>query len=103
MYEALVDDYGRWLTVLTDEVTPKVAASERPSGVIFQPWVDPRISAVDVRIEPLENPYATGTSLTVLAYSEREGLAPDDRRWVRYRLGTLFGAALRNWVDDPHW
>lgn len=102
MYEAVVDHHDRWLTLLPGEISPMITASERPAGVIFQPWVDPRISAVEIRIERLENPYDTGASLTVLAYSGEEELAPDDRRRVRHRLGTLFGAALREWVDEPH-
>jgi hypothetical protein len=100
MYEALVDEHGHWLTLLTGEVDPNIVVSQRPVGVIFQPWVDPRVLAVEVRIEPLEN---TGAALTVLAYAEREELPTEERRWVRYRLGTLFGAALRAWVDEPHW
>jgi hypothetical protein len=39
----------------------------------------------------------------VLAYADRPELDPDERKWTRYRLGTLFGAALRDWVDEPHW
>ena len=100
MYEALVDKYGRWLTLLTDEVEPKIVASQPPVGVIFQPWVDPHVSAVEVRIEQLED---TGASLTVLAYADQEELPADQRRRVRHRLGSLFGAALRDWVDEPHW
>jgi len=100
MYEALVNEHERWLTLLTGEVAPEIVASQRPVGVIFQPWVDPHVSAVEVRIEPLED---TGAALTVLAYADVEELPDDERRWVRYRLGTLFGAALRDWVDDPHW
>jgi hypothetical protein len=102
MYEALVDEHPRWLSLLTDELRPEVVASQRPTAVIYQPWVDPRISAVEVRIEPPERPN-TGAALTVLAYADQEALLPEERRWVRYRLGTLFGAALREWVDEPHW
>jgi hypothetical protein len=100
MYEALVDQHERWFTLLTDELEPKVVASQRPEGVVFQPWVDPGVSAVEVRIEPLED---TGAALTVLAYSDGGELSDEERRWVRYRLGTLIGAALREWVDEPHW
>ncbi len=100
MNEALVDQHGRWLSLLKDELEPKVVAAQRPVGVIFQPWVDPHVSSVEVRIEPLE--YA-GAALTVLAFADREELPTEERRWVRYRLGTLFGAALRDWVDEPRW
>jgi hypothetical protein len=101
MYEALVDDTERWMNLLTDELEPRVVASQRAVGVIFQPWVNPRISAVEVRLEPLE---VEGAALIVLAYANQEDdISAEERRWVRYRLGTLFGAALRYWVDDPHW
>lgn len=102
MYEALVDEHHRWLSLLTDELQPEVVASQRPSAVIYQPWVDSHISAVEVHIEPPERP-DTGAAITVLAYAEQKVLPPEERRWVRYRLGTLFGAALREWVDEPHW
>jgi len=102
MYEALVDDYHRWLTLLTNELEPDVVTSHPPIGVVYQPWVDPHVSCVEVRIEPLQLP-DNGAALIVLAYADQEALPPDERRWVRYRLGTLFGAALREWVDDPHW
>lgn len=101
MYDALVNEYGRWLTLLTDEIEPKLVASEPPVGVIFQPWVNPHVSAVEVRIDPLEDD--TGASLTVLAYADQEQLPDEERRWVGHRLGSLFGAALRDWVDEPHW
>jgi hypothetical protein len=41
--------------------------------------------------------------MTVLAYGDVPELAAETRRWVRYRVGTIFGAALREWVDEPHW
>jgi hypothetical protein len=40
--------------------------------------------------------------MTVLAYGDVPELPDDARRWVRYRLGTIFGEALRVWVDEPH-
>ncbi len=101
MYEALVDEHHRWLSPVTDELQPEVVASERPTAVIYRPWVDPHISAVEVRIEPPVRS-GMGAALVVLAYADQEELQPEERRWVRYRLGTLFGAALREWVDEPH-
>jgi hypothetical protein len=100
MYEAIVGEYERWLDLLTGESAPQITASRRPDAVVFDPWVDPAISAVEVRIELLER---EGSALTVFAYSDAPELLPEERRWVRYRLGTLFGAALREWVDEPHW
>jgi hypothetical protein len=43
-----------------------------------------------------------GSTITVLAYGDVLQLSDDARRRVRYRLGTIFGAALRDWVDEPH-
>ena len=72
MYEALVDDRERWMKFLpTDELEPRIVASQRAVGVIFQPWVDPHLSAVEVPIEPLE---AEGAALIVLAYENQAGL-----------------------------
>lgn len=100
MHDALVDEHNRWLTLLSGESQPQIVASQPPAAVIFQPWVDPLISAVEVRIESLG---AAGAALTVLAYASAPELPAEDRRRVRHRLGTLFGADLREWVDDPHW
>lgn len=99
MYEAIVDDHQRWLSLLTDETPPSVADGRRPDAVLIKPWVDAAVAAVELRIEP----DGQGSAMTVLAYADVPGLPDESRRWVRYRLGTLFGAALRTWVDDPHW
>jgi hypothetical protein len=98
IHEAVVDDLGRWLTLLTGETEAKVVHSRRPDAVLLKPWVDPAIVAVELRIEP-DGP---GSAMTVLAYGGEPQLSDDARRWVRYRLGTIFGAALREWVDEPH-
>jgi len=97
MYEAIVDDTERWLRVLAGEITPAVAASRRPGAVLLKPWVDPAVSAVELRIEPDGH----GSAITVRAYSDVARLPAETRRRVRYRLGTIFGAALREWVDEP--
>lgn len=98
MFEALVDETDRWIDLLTGEEAPRVAAKRRPDAVLFQPWVDQIVSGVEVLIGLDE---VSGSALTVLAYSDRPELLPEERRRVRYRLGTLFGAALREWVDEP--
>jgi hypothetical protein len=99
IHDAVVDDLGRWLTLLTGEQEARVVQSRRPDAVLLQPWVDSAIVAVELRIEPDDQ----GSAMTVLAYGNGPELADDSRRWVRYRLGTIFGAALREWVDEPHW
>jgi hypothetical protein len=98
MYEAVVDDMERWLALLTDENLPQVAASRRPDAILLRPWVDSAVTAVELRIEP----DGYGSAVTVLAYGDVPELPDESRRWVRYRMGTIFGAALRLWVDEPH-
>jgi hypothetical protein len=98
MYEAVVDDIQEWLSLLTGEILPKVAASRRPDAVLLRPWVDSAVAAVELQIE--QDGY--GSKITVLAYGDVPQLPDETRRWVRYRLGTIFGAALREWVDEPH-
>jgi hypothetical protein len=97
MYEAIVHDIEQWLYLLTGEMPPKVAASRRPDTVLLKPWVDPDVRAVELRIEDDGH----GSKITVLAYGDVPQLPDDTRRWVRYRLGTIFGEALRSWVDEP--
>lgn len=100
IYEALVGERQRWLTLVAGELDPRVAATSPPSAVVFQPWIDPAISALLVRISSFEN---SGSALSISAYSDQQDLPDEVRRRVRHRLGTLFGAALREWVDQPHW
>jgi hypothetical protein len=98
MFDAIVDDHERWLNRVLGEAVPQVVAEHRPDAVIIEPWVDPVLTAVEIRITP----EGLGATLTVLAYSDRSELSEDERKRTRYRLGTLFGAALREWVDEPH-
>jgi hypothetical protein len=98
LFEAVANDSERWLSLLTGETQPTVAASRRPDAVLFKPWVDPAVTAVELWIE--RDGY--GSAITVLAYGEVPKLPDEARRRVKYRLGTLFGAALREWVDEPH-
>ena len=98
MYEAVVDGMGRWLSLQTGEAVPKVAAAREADRVLLRPWVDPVVTAVELRIE--QDGY--GSAITVLAYGDVPQLPDEARRRVRHRLGTAFGAALREWVDEPH-
>jgi hypothetical protein len=98
MYEALVEEMDRWLVVHPGEPRPQVAASQRPDAVLLRPWVDPAALAVELLIVP----YGRGSAITVLTYADNPRLPDDIRRRVKYRLGTVFGAALRDWVDEPH-
>jgi hypothetical protein len=97
MYEALVENTEQWLSLLADEIPPKVAGSRRPDAVLLEPWVDPAVRAVELRIEQDGH----GSAITVLAYGDVPLLPDETRRKVKYRLGTIFGAALREWVDEP--
>jgi CTP:molybdopterin cytidylyltransferase MocA len=98
MYEAVVEHMDRWLVAQPGEPRPNVAASRQPDAVLLQPWVDPAALAVELLIEP----YGRGAAITVLAYADAPQLSDDTRRRVKYRLGKIFGAALRDWVDEPH-
>jgi hypothetical protein len=99
MFEAVVNDSEQWLSLLTGETRLAVAASRRPDAVLLKPWADAAVTAVELWIER-DDDY--GSAITVLAYGEIAKLPAETRRRVRYRLGTLFGAALREWVDEPH-
>jgi hypothetical protein len=98
MYEAVVDDLDRWLSPPAGGLRPQVAASRRPDTALLRPWLDPAVTAVELMIEQ----HGYGSALTVLAYADVPQLLDDARRQVRHRLGTIFGAALRDWVDEPH-
>ncbi len=98
MYEAVVADTERWFPLLPGETTPKVVASRRPDAILLKPWVNPAVSSVELRIE--QDGY--GSAITVLAYGDVPQLPDATRRRVRHQLGTIFGAALREWVDEPH-
>jgi hypothetical protein len=97
MYEAIVNDIEKWLSLRAGEIAPRVAASRRPDAVLLKPWVDPAVTAVELRIEP----HGFGAAITVLAYGDVPQLPDETRRRVRHRLGTGFGGALRYWVDEP--
>jgi hypothetical protein len=97
MYEAVVDDIGRWLSLQPGEIAPKVAASRRPDAVLLKPWVDAAVTAVELRIERHDR----GAAVTVLAYGDVAQLPDEPRRTVRRRLGEIFGGALRYCVDEP--
>jgi hypothetical protein len=100
MYEALTDELDRWLPFAAGETRPKVdQASCRPSSVVFRPWIDKTIRQVEVEIT---SDGSSGSSMRVLATAKTHLLSDEERRRVRYRLGTIFGLALRKWVDEPH-
>lgn len=100
MFEALTDERERWLELLTGETRPKVIEAIRPSLVTFRPWLDPTIKSVTVEVGDDDG---QGSALRVLATASVRTLSDEQRRWTRYRLGTIFGAALREWVDEPHY
>jgi hypothetical protein len=99
VYEAVVNEKDRWLSPRAGELQPQVAASRRPDSVLLKPWLDSSVSAVELLIGS-DGP---GTAITILAYGEVPTLPEEARRRVRHRLGTIFGAALRDWVDEGHW
>jgi hypothetical protein len=98
VYDAFVNDLDRWLHSSASEPKPAVTASRRPDAVLLQPWLDPVVSAVEVLIDS-DGP---GSAVSYLAYSDGSALPDDQRRAVRYRLGQVFGADLRDWIDEGH-
>ena len=98
MYEALVDERHRWLQVLREETVPGVDQARRPDLVVFSPWLTPIVELLVVEIAPCD----AGSVMTVLAYGDPD-TPRDVRRDTRYRIGEVFGSAVRYWVDEPHW
>lgn len=99
IYEAIVDQAERWLIRLPEEQEPQVVDARRPGAVVFRPWLGLVLTSLEVEIEA----HGKGSSITVRGYSDLGDLEEDARRQVSHRLGTLFGAGLRAWVDEPHW
>jgi hypothetical protein len=97
MYDAIVDERHRWLILRPGELVPEVTEAHRPDLVVLRPWLDPMIAAVEVRLENIGR--GGGSWVKVWAYSDQEELPPDERRPIRHRLGQVFGAELRDWVD----
>ena len=60
--------------------------------------MDSAVTAVELRIEE----HGPGAAITVLAYGDVAQFPAETRRRVRHRLGTIFGGAMRYWVDEPH-
>jgi hypothetical protein len=96
MHEALVHERDQWLEPCYEEHVPRLATVE-PQRVVMAPWLDPDIATVEVNVA---TDGEQGSELTVLVHASHD-LAPDRRKAVKYRLGTLFGEALREWVDGP--
>ena len=96
VYDALAEERDRWLEPGDGEQTPGIAEVVVNERVVFGPWVDYDIGHVEVLIAEDTGRY--GARLDVIAYADH-GLSPDRRRQVRHRLGTVFGKALRDWVD----
>ncbi|MST35046.1 hypothetical protein GHK86_20240 [Acidimicrobiaceae bacterium USS-CC1] len=98
LYEAVVGEADRWLRPLAGERAPVVAAHRRPDWILLRPWITDAVGAVELEVEP----DGLGSRLTVRAYADLPVLEEESRRRVRHRLGTIFGAGLREWVDEPH-
>ena len=99
MFDAIVNERGRWLLLRPGEVVPEVADAVRPNLVFFRPWLDSTLTAVEVRIESIGVAVGPGSALTVLGYASQDELPGEDRKRIRHRLGVVFGEELREWVD----
>ena len=98
LYDGLVDEQSRWLRPFANGLVPLVAEAHRPDRVVFRPWVDPRVDRVEVLIA--SDGY--GSLAIVLVFGPEELRIPEERRPIRYRLGSLIGGALRDWVDEGY-
>jgi hypothetical protein len=94
LYDALVGERDHWLLPWDDERTPAVTECVANERVVLAPWVNEEINDVTVVITT----EGQGSKLTVVMHADHE-LSEDTRKAARYRLGTLFGEALRTWVD----
>jgi hypothetical protein len=100
MFDALTDELGHWLDLRNEDGVPEVERAVRPALVVYRPWVDGWIDRVEVEID---SDGVEGSLLRVAATAKEPVLSDEDRRQSRYRLGKVFGSALRRWVDQPHW
>jgi hypothetical protein len=99
MYDAIVNERAQWLVLRSGELAPEVAESRRPGLIVFRPWLDSTLTAVEVQIENIGPAVGPGSALTVLGYASQGELLPEDRKRIRHRLGIVFGKELREWVD----
>jgi hypothetical protein len=96
VYDALLrpsrDEPRNWLSLVDDEIAPRILESEKPSLVVWSSlWPDRSEDVVRFEIEP-DN---SGSRLTWRL------LSPDDQPeagrlgWMRYRLNFLINGQLR--------
>jgi hypothetical protein len=90
-----VDEREHWIELWDAERTPELADPATNERVVLAPWVHDETTDVEVLITTDGGP---GSQLTVLVHADRE-LSIERRKEVKYRLGMLFGEALRDWVD----
>lgn len=95
LFEALTQEREQWLQPWDGEATPALVSSRPNEAVVLAPWVSDEIVNVEVLVA---SDGGQGSVLTVVLHADHD-LVVDQRRTIRYRLGTLFGEALRTWVD----
>jgi len=99
MFDAIVNERGRWLVLRSGDLVPEVAEARRPNLIVFRPWLDSTLTVVEIRIENMGPAIGPGSELLVLGYASQDELLPEDRKRIRHRLGVVFGKELREWVD----
>lgn len=97
IYEAVVGESARWLSVLPGETAPAVSDSRRPDYGVLEPWLDTALSDLEVRIEA-DGP---GSVVTLVGHAEQD---PDTRRgsatgWA-WPSGQSFGSGWINHTGD---
>jgi hypothetical protein len=98
LFNAIVNDREQWFAPLLGEIDPQCVKSHEPDLVVMRPW-EPPIAAVELR---LTSDGDFGSEMRLFAYSINRELSTDEQRRCKHRLGTIFGAKLRDWVDEPH-
>jgi len=94
MYDAIVNERQQWLVLSPGELAPEVADAHRPDLVVLRPWLDPRITAVEVRLENIGR--GGGSWVNAFAYAN-PGRASS--RGAQANFGTA-SASLRRRAAD---
>jgi hypothetical protein len=95
LFDALKDERRSWLLRQRDEPEVRVFEAARPERMILRPWLDGAVFELELLIVPA----GAGCQLTLVAFAEHGQLDVENRKRIRHRLGTSFGADLRRYVD----